>query len=54
MKIKIKPEAVVAVASIALGVAQALLNNKKDANDRAALKNELKEEIVKDLLKENS
>lgn len=54
MKFKIKPETAVTVALGVLGVAQMLLTNKKDADSRAALKNELKDEIVKDLLDEKN
>lgn len=54
MKFKIKPETAVTVALGVLGVAQMLLTNKKDSDSRAALKNELKDEIVKDLLDEKN
>lgn len=57
MKIKkpnIKPETVVSIALGVLGVAQVLLTNKKDANDRAAMKAELKEDLMKDLLGKES
>ena len=51
---KIKPETVVSVGLGVLGVAQMLLTNKKEANDRAALKAEILEELTKDLpLKKN-
>ena len=46
---KIKPETVVSVCLGVLGVAQMLLTNKKEANDRAALKAEILEELTKDL-----
>ena len=50
MKFKIKPETAISVALGVLGVAQMLLTNKKEADNRAAMKNELKEEISKELL----
>lgn len=51
---KIKPETVVSVGLGLLGVAQMLLTNKKEQNDRAALKAEIMEELTKDLpLKKN-
>lgn len=45
---KIKPETVVSVGLGLLGVAQMLLTSKKEANDRAALKAEIMEELIKD------
>lgn len=50
MKFKIKPETAISVALGVLGVVQMLLTNKKEAGNRAAMKNELKEEISKELL----
>ena len=50
MKFKIKPETAISVALGVLGVVQMLLTNKKEADNRAAMKNELKEEISKELL----
>lgn len=46
---KIKPETVVSVGLGVLGVAQMLLTNKKEQNDRAVLKAEIMEELTKDL-----
>lgn len=54
MKFKIKPETAISVALGVLGVVQMLLTNKKDADNRAAMKNELKEEISKELLEKNN
>ena len=54
MKFKIKPETAISVALGVLGVAQMLLTNKKEADNRAAMKNELKEEISKELLEKNN
>lgn len=46
---KIKMETVLTLGGIGLGVAQMLLNNKKEANDKAALKAEILEDLAKDL-----
>lgn len=46
-KIKIKPETAVTVGLAALGIAQAVLTNKKEASDRAAMKAEILEEVMK-------
>lgn len=46
---KIKMETVLTLGGIGLGVAQMLLNSKKEANDKAALKAEILEELTKDL-----
>lgn len=46
---KFKLETALTVGGMALGIAQMLLTNKKEANDRAALKAEIMEEITKDL-----
>ena len=46
---KIKPETVVSAGLTVLGVAQMLLNHKKEQNDRAALKAEILEDLAKDL-----
>ena len=54
MKFKIKPETAISVALGVLGVVQMLLTNKKEADNRAAMKNELKEEISKELLEKNN
>ena len=50
---KIKPETVLTAGTIVLGVAQMLLTNKKEANDKAALKAEILEEVLKDLPKKD-
>lgn len=49
LPIKIKPETLVSGALGLLGIAQMVLSNKKEANDRAALKAEILEELTKDL-----
>ena len=54
MKFKIKPDIAMAGATILLGVAQTLLSNKKEADNKAALKNELKDDILKELSKEKN
>lgn len=46
---KIKKEAVVSGALVVLGIAQMVLNGKKEANDKAVLKNEITEEVLKNL-----
>ena len=45
VELKFKPETVVTVALGVLGVAQMLLTNKKDANDKAQLKAEILKEL---------
>lgn len=47
--LKLKPEAVLAVMSIAVKVADLILSNKKDDSSRAKLKAEILEEIREDL-----
>lgn len=49
LPIKIKPDVLVTGALGILGIAQMVLSNKKEANDRAALKAEILEELTKDL-----
>ena len=46
---KIKPGTLVSVGLTVLGVAQMVLTNKKEADDRAALKEEILKELTKDL-----
>lgn len=46
---KIKMETVLTLGGIGLGVAQMLLNHKKEQNDRAVLKSDIVEEVLKDL-----
>ena len=48
LNIKIKPETAVSVALGVLGIAQMVLTNKKDANDKAQLKDEILKEAMKD------
>ena len=47
-----KPELIMSLVSSGLGLAQMLVSNKKEAIDKLALKNELKDEILKELLAE--
>lgn len=47
-----KPELIMSLVSGGLGLAQMLVSNKKEAFDKMALKNELKDEILKELLAE--
>lgn len=55
--VKIKPEMLLTLGTVGLGVAQMLLTNKKDANDKAALKaeilKELADEVTKKVTKKN-
>lgn len=46
---KIKKEVLVTVGLGALSIAQLVLNGKKEANDKIALKNEITEEVLKNL-----
>lgn len=50
---KIKMEAALTLGAIALGVAQMVLTNKKDANDRATMKKEIMEEVLNKLPKKD-
>lgn len=52
LNIKIKPETAVSVALGILGIAQMLLTNKKDANDKAQLKEEILTEVLKETTSE--
>lgn len=45
---------VLSIAVTALGVVGTLLSSKVDANSRKAMKTELKDEIVKELLNKNN
>lgn len=47
--IKFKPEALITVATVGLGIAQMVLTNKKEASDRAKIKTEILEEIMGNL-----
>ena len=53
-KIKIDPAKAVSVLAGVLGVASMVVSNMKQANDQKVLKAELKEELLKDLLKEKN
>ena len=52
LNIKIKPETAVSVALGVLGIAQMVLTNKKDANDKAQLKDEILKEVMKETTSE--
>lgn len=54
MKIKIDSAKVISVAAGVLGIASMLVSNIKASNDQKSMKAELKEEIMKDLLKEKN
>lgn len=53
INLKIKPETLVTVGMAALGVAQMVLTNKKDQTDRARMKAEILEDVMKDLPKKD-
>lgn len=50
---KIKMEAALTAGTIVLGLAQMVLTNKKEASDRAAIKNEILEEVMNNLPKKD-
>ena len=54
MKIKIDSAKVISVAAGVLGLASMVVSNIKASNDQKSMKAELKEEIMKDLLKEKN
>ena len=47
-KINLKPEMLLTIGTVVLTGAQLLLSNKKEANDKAALKAEIVKEIMKE------
>ena len=49
LKFKPKMEDLLSAGLFALGVAQMVLGNKKEAGNRETMKNELKEEIMKEI-----
>lgn len=49
-KIEFKPEKLLPIASTVLAVAGMVVSNAVQANEKKALKAELKEELMKDLL----
>lgn len=53
MKFKMDPTKLLSIGVTILGIAGTLLSNKVDANNRKNMKSELKEEIMKELLKNN-
>lgn len=54
MKIKINPAKVLPIAVTALGLASSLISNKVDANNRKTMKAELKDELLKEIMKEKN
>lgn len=50
---KIKMETVLTGGTILLGVAQMLLSNKKEASDRAKIKDEILEEVLNNIPKKD-
>lgn len=53
-KINIDSSKILPIAIFGLGILTSVLSNKNQANERNALKNELKEEIMKDLSSNNN
>ena len=53
MKIKIDPAKILNVTVTVLGVAGTLLASKVEANNRKDMKDELKEELLKEITKSN-
>ena len=49
-KVKIKPEVGLTIATMALGLAQLVLTNKKEANEKSMLKAEIMEELTNNFL----
>ena len=45
LKVKVKPEKLLTIGTLALGAAQLLLSNKKEASDRANMKAEILSEL---------
>lgn len=54
MKFKIDPAKVLSVTVTVLGVVGTLLSNKVHANEQKAMKAELKNELLEELLKEKN
>ena len=52
--LEIKPEKILPIASTILGIAGMLVSNAVQANEKKALKAELKDEILKDLQPKNN
>lgn len=48
-EIKIKKETLVTVGLGVLGIAQLILNGKKEANDKAVLKDEITKQVIENL-----
>lgn len=49
MKIKFKKEKVLSIAVMILGIVVTILSNKVSENEQKAMKEELKEELIKEL-----
>jgi hypothetical protein len=54
LNLKFEPKMAMTIGLGLLSIAQAVLSTKKEANDRMALKAELKEDIMKDILKDQN
>lgn len=52
LNLKIKPETLVSAGLAVLGVAQMLLTNKKDSNNRNSMKAEILEELKNEMSKQ--
>lgn len=53
LNIKIKPEALLTVGTLALGVAQLVLGNKKEATERSKMKEEILKELAEKVTEKN-
>lgn len=53
MKFKVNKEMLVSGGLVVLGVAQMILNNKKQSNDLAALENKVTEKVMETLKEKN-
>lgn len=51
--LKFKPEALLTVGTLALGVAQLVLGNKKEATERSKMKEEILKELAEKVTKQN-
>lgn len=53
MKFKMDPTKILSIGVTLLGIAGTLLSNKVESNNRKIMKDELKKEIMKEILKNN-
>lgn len=54
MKFNVNKNMLVSGGLVVLGIAQMILNNKKQSNDLTSLKNKVVEEVMETLSKENN